>query len=188
MRTRGRELPGNFNPLLVGELFWEQSSKWQKLAEDHVESVAQVCSRFLNALRREKCPKDVYTRLWSSKIEDALKVRSENSAKEIGRIMEDIRSYPITYNHYYTDTISKRRRERGQRSLSDCIENATRHVRLVGCHSDHTSAEVDARQAMQEYSDKIDPEMENHSCEEALDSLYSIYKVSTPSALPIDPP
>jgi hypothetical protein len=29
IRTRGKELPGNFNPLLVGELFWEQSSKWQ---------------------------------------------------------------------------------------------------------------------------------------------------------------
>jgi hypothetical protein len=28
-RTRGRELPGNFNPILVGELFWEQASKWQ---------------------------------------------------------------------------------------------------------------------------------------------------------------
>ncbi len=28
VRTRGKELPGNFNPLLVGELFWEQSSKW----------------------------------------------------------------------------------------------------------------------------------------------------------------
>ena len=27
LRTRGRELPGDFNPLLVSELFWEQSSK-----------------------------------------------------------------------------------------------------------------------------------------------------------------
>ncbi len=63
MRTRGRELSGNFNSLLVGELFWEQSSKWRQLAEDHVKNVAQVCSRFLHALLREKCPKDVYTRL-----------------------------------------------------------------------------------------------------------------------------
>ena len=28
-RTRGKELPGNFNPLLVGELFWEQ--QWSML-------------------------------------------------------------------------------------------------------------------------------------------------------------
>jgi len=45
VRTRGKELPGNFNPLLVGELFWEQSSKWQKMAEHHIEDVADVCSQ-----------------------------------------------------------------------------------------------------------------------------------------------
>jgi len=33
IRTRGRELPGNFNPLLIRELFWEQSENWQELAE-----------------------------------------------------------------------------------------------------------------------------------------------------------
>ncbi len=102
--------------------------------------------------------------------------------------MEDIRSYPITYNHYYTDTISKRRREREQKSRSDCIENVTRHMRLPGWRSDPISAKVNARQAMQEYSDKIDPNMENRSCEEALDSLYSIYKVSIPLASLIDHP
>lgn len=184
VRTRGKELPGNFNPLLVGELFWEQSSKWQQMAEHHIEDVADVCNRFLDALLREKCPKDVYTRLWSSKIEDALKLRLDGSAKELEKIMEDIKSYPITYNHYYTDTIKKRRREREEKSLTNCIENATQHVALPGCHSTHTSAQVDAGKAAQEYSTKIDPDMENHSCEEALDCLYSIYKVSEPVHTP----
>lgn len=186
IRTRGKELPGNYNPLLIGELFWEQSSKWRMMAEDHVERVAHVCSRFLNALLREKCPKDVYTRLWSSRMEDALQRRSEDAFTEIGRIMEDIKSYPITYNHYYTDTIHKRRHEREQKSLSSCIENATQQVRLPGCQSDHTSAQVNATKAAQEYFEKIDPDMERHSCEEALDCLYSIYKVSTLCASPID--
>jgi len=178
VRTRGKELPGNFNPLLVGELFWEQSSKWQQMAERHVEDVADVCNRFLDTLLREKCPKDVYTRLWSSKIEDALKLRLDGSAKEMAKIMEDIKGYPITYNHYYTDTIKKRRRERGEKSLAKCIDNATQHVILPECNSNHTSAQVDAGKAAREYSDEVDPDMENHSCEEALDCLYSIYKVS----------
>jgi len=178
VRTRGKELPGNFNPLLVGELFWEQSSKWQKMAEHHIEDVADVCSRFLDALLREKCPKDVYTRLWSSKIEDALQLRFVGSVKEMERITEDIKSYPITYNHYYTDTIKKRRREREEKSLASCIDNATQHIILPEYRSNHTSAQIDSGKAAREYSGKIDPDMENHSCEEALDCLYSIYKVS----------
>lgn len=43
-RSRGRELTGNFNPLLVGELFWEQSSKWIKSASEYAE---MVCFRNL---------------------------------------------------------------------------------------------------------------------------------------------
>ncbi len=178
IRTRGKELPGNFNPLLIGELFWEQSSKWQRMAEHHVEDIADVCTRFLDALLREKCPKDLHIRLWSSKLEDALTSRFDGSAREIEKIMEDIKSYPITYNHYYTDTIKKRRREREENCLANCIDNATQHVLLPGCNSNHTSAQVDSGRAAREYSDAVDPDMENHTCEEALDCLHSIYKVS----------
>ena len=184
VRTRGKELPGNFNPLLIGELFWEQSSKWQRMAEQHVEDVADVCTRFLDALLREKCPKDVHTRLWSSKIEDALTLRYAGSGREIEKIMEDIKSYPITYNHYYTDTIKKRRREREENRLANCIDNTTQHVSLPGCNSNHTSAQVNSGKAAREYSAAVDPDMENHTCEEALDCLYSIYKVSEIVQLP----
>lgn len=39
-RSRGRELSGNFNPLLVGELFWEQSSKWIAAASEYADIVS----------------------------------------------------------------------------------------------------------------------------------------------------
>lgn len=178
MRTRGRELPGSFNPLLVGELFWEQSSKWETLAKDHVEDVMRVCSRFLDTLLQEKCPEDVYTRLWSSKIEDALKARSDNSTIEIQKIMKDVKSYPITYNHYYTDTIIQRRREREKKSFTSCFQNVSQQIEDY--KADSTSESFDAARAMKEFSDDIDPDMENHSREAALDSLYSIYKVRPP--------
>ena len=177
-RTRGRELPGDFNPLLVGELFWEQSSKWQPMAEYHVKDVADVCERFLDALLREKCPKDVYTRLWSSKVEDALKMRFDASATEMERIMEDIRSYPITYNHYYTDTIKKRRRDRKEKPLANHIGNITEHATHPAYASNYTSTPVYSGKASRGYSTEVSRDMEDHSCEEALDCLCSIYKVS----------
>ena len=79
MRTRGRELSGSFNPLLVGELFWEQSIKWHDLATDHVERIISICSQFFAALLEEMCPKDIYPRVWTSLIQDALKTRNEAS-------------------------------------------------------------------------------------------------------------
>ena len=175
-RTRGKELSGNFNPLLIGELFWEQSSKWHRLAVDHVEEVASQCSRFVRQLLQQKCAKDVHSRLWSYRIQDALKGRSEAAVAELVRIIEDIKSYPINYNHYYTDTIKKRRQARGRKSLAETIKNATTHIPPDDKFPFRTIASIDVDQVVGRYAERIDPNMENHSCEEALDCLFSIYK------------
>ena len=178
VRTWGRELVGNFNPLLVGELFWDQCSNWQGLARQYLESVEGVCSKFLNILLEDKCPKDIVSRLRHSLVQDALKARYDSALEELGRIMEDNKGYPISYNHYYTETINERRQERQKASLAQCIEDATKHEKLDGCQSTHTSASVDVNRAIEAYSKGIDPNMENVSCEEALDCVFAIYEVS----------
>ena len=179
IRTRGQELAGNFNPLLVGELFWEQSSNWSRFAADHVENVAQVSQQFLDILLRERCPKDILSRLWSFQIRDALKDRKEASMRELELIMEDVRSYPMNYNHYYTDMISARRQARNKKSLEKCIAEATSEISNKNWDEKKTSTNIDVEQAIEKYTKRPNPNMKNFSCEEALDCLFSIYKVST---------
>ena len=185
VRTRGRELVGNFNPLLVGELFWEQCSKWYGLAVEYLDKVHNVCSRFLDILLKDKCPKDIIARLHASLVQDALKAKYDNAFQELKLIIEDTRSYPINYNHYYTDEVYKRRQERNKTSLASCIEDATTHERLEDCQSTHTSASVNVDQAVAAFSQGSDPSMENFSCEEALDCLLAIYKVSQLVRIPL---
>jgi GTPase SAR1 family protein len=178
IRTRGKELVGNFNPLLIGELFWEQSSKWRSFAEAHIEEVARVCEKFLDHLLGEKCPKDVKSRVWPSQILDALKDRRHAAYRELDLIMEDARSFPINYNHYYTDTIHMRRQKRQEASLTESLKSVTEDTFLPGFNSDHTSAGIDVQKVVAEFTTGADPNMENFSCEEALDCLFAIYKVS----------
>jgi hypothetical protein len=60
MRTRGREFPGNYNYALLSELFHEQSSRWQSIAEGHVAKVNQVVTAFVEmALLRLICEDNV---------------------------------------------------------------------------------------------------------------------------------
>ncbi len=175
VRTRGRELVGNFNPLLVGELFWDQCSNWQGLARQYLDSVEGICSKFLNIILEDKCPKDIVSRLRHSLVQDALKARYDSAFEELGRIMEDNKGYPINYNHYYTETINERRQERQKASLAQCIEDATTRENqdpFAPCTS------IDVDQAVEAYSKGIDPDMENFSCEEALDCAFAIYEVS----------
>ena len=183
IRTRGKELVGNFNPLLISELFWEQCSKWERIAREYLDQVHEVCCRFLEILLKDKCPKDIIARLHASLVQDALKARYENASEELKRIIEDTRSYPINYNHYYTDTIYQRRQERYKHSLAGCIEDATTYEQVQGLaqfsHLSHIkSAKVDVSKAAAAFSEGSDPNMENVSCEEALDCLHAIYKVS----------
>ncbi|KAL2043237.1 hypothetical protein N7G274_004297 [Stereocaulon virgatum] len=176
--TRGRELVGNFNPLLVGQLFWDQCWYWEDLAKVHLANVAEVCGKFLDILLEDKCPKDVASHLRSYLIEPALDNRKKLALRELEEIVKDVMSYPINYNHYYTQTVNERRQKRQKASLAKCIQDATNHKKLPGCESHHTSASVDIDRAIEVYSKNIDPNMDNVSCEEALDCVFAIYEVS----------
>lgn len=179
MRTRGRELSGNFNPLLVGELFWEQSSKWNALAADHAERVAQVCREFLNILLNEQCPDGIRPRLMSFHILDKLKIREQAALDERGKLEEERKSYPVNYNHYYTDTIKKRRQSRLNNSFAQKFSGMTAN------YYESAGAEINFEDFVRESWERAGPDMVQYSGEEALDCLYSIYKVSnfTPSAI-----
>jgi hypothetical protein len=76
-------LPGNFNPLLIGELFWEQSENWQALTEDHLDDVSRLCSNFVIDLLREICPVDVSSRVLASIVEESLKTTLEAGEAEL---------------------------------------------------------------------------------------------------------
>lgn len=64
LRSRGTELIGNFNPHVIGELFWEQSEGWDKLATAHVEQLSSLCESFLRDLLSRTAHKDLSTRIW----------------------------------------------------------------------------------------------------------------------------
>ncbi|KAK0261937.1 hypothetical protein LTR35_017791 [Friedmanniomyces endolithicus] len=176
VRSRGKEPVGNYNPLIIGELFWELSSKWEHFAADHVDQVSEICTMFTNTLLEAACPRDVRTRLTELKIKKSLQKRRERAIEELRRVLEDKRDFPATYNHYYTDNIQKARTQRMQNDLTKSIEVATRHERMPGCNSGHTSASVDVAAAIDHFQGQVDLDMQRYSCEEALDCLLSMYK------------
>jgi len=59
----------------------------------------------------------------------------------------------------------------------------SQHTALPGCQSTHTSASVDIAQVVAGFNSHVNPDMESFSCEEALDCLFAIYKVSRSNPL-----
>jgi GTPase SAR1 family protein len=178
VRNRGRELHGNFNPLIIGELFWAQSARWKDIAEDHIEHVAQVCRQFLYDLLEDLCPKDVQNRLSASHVDEAVNLRCEAAATELEQIMADLTEHPINYNNNYIETMEKCRIDRERETLIKCVQSATVEESLSGCNLEHTSAKVDYDRLCRDFSQSQKPDMDISSCEVALDGLIAIYEVS----------
>lgn len=104
-RSRGRELPGSFNPMLISRLFKEQSEQWENLASAHVMRVAGYCMTFAKALLKYMTTQDTYDKVMMHKIEPALERRKQQARAQLADILKDKNGHPITYNHYYTTTV-----------------------------------------------------------------------------------
>lgn len=180
---RGRELAGNFNPLLIGELFWEQSQNWEVIAQRYAEEISQLCDYFVGDLQQEPCPKDICAaRIRFGHIQNVLKQRLHSSLAELKNIIAGKSLYPITYNHYYTTTIQKVRSQRAQKKPEECIAEAT----TTATYYTYTSASYqpimidrfDKRLLKRLCSERITEIMDEHSCSDALDCLNDYYKVN----------
>ena len=192
-RSRGLELPGNFNPMLISHLFWEQSEPWKDLAHNHIENVAKKCGKFVELVLKTVATEDIQRRMWELKIDGALKNALTASRSELDKILEDKNRHPITYNHYYTTTIQKERQKILNRGLDQCTDEATVavHEKTFMAGSGYSTKHYIDPEKLQEAMDKnIVLDMDRFCAQEALSSQQAFYKVCTKLGsppLPHDP-
>ena len=115
MTSRGRELPGHFNPILVAELFRIQARNWDKLLQRTSKPLTDRCTNFCRDLLRRICSPDIAKGSLADIVQRALDSQASAARRELGKLRADQPGTPTTYNHYYTMTIQKKRkRKRGQ--------------------------------------------------------------------------
>ena len=178
-RTRGREVTGTFNPLLIGELFREQSSRWEEITQVHIVQITDVCRSFLDQVLAAKASDDLKARLWTVHIEPKLNERNTAAQQEVALLIEDRNDHPINYNHYYSETIAKMRAERLRSDVQKSIEQAS-SASQGDFGEIHTTVDIDKAVAL--IKGQVDPSMDNVSCDEAMIASYALYKVSIPSS------
>lgn len=104
-RSRGCELPGTFNPAIVGELFTAQCQPWKNIAvrtkDDILTSVCCTVQSILRHITVDETADNVL-RIISSGVET---LKSSLDHKVAHLLSPHYDSHPITYNHYLTDTI-----------------------------------------------------------------------------------
>ncbi|ELQ40978.1 interferon-induced GTP-binding protein Mx2 [Pyricularia oryzae Y34] len=178
LRSRGTELFGSFNPHVVAELFWEQSQPWAELANAHVDLICDICESFLTHLLETKGAKDVTPRIWSI-IKNRLQQRRAAAHDELRKLLEDLKGFPINYNHYYTDNLHKSRQEKLKSHLKAGKPGYFEHHASMNCSRGLHYEKFDVATVVGMVSTictKANADMEDFSCEEAIECLLAIYK------------
>ncbi|KAF3098475.1 hypothetical protein TWF102_006036 [Orbilia oligospora] len=117
--SRGRELPGSFNPQVIGQLFREQSEPWRLIALLHLDAIATTCSVFVDMVLDRCTAPDLKKRLWASKVERSLKDAALSAKMELQRILDDKDRHPITYSYTYAANVQRNRNIRIQQRIKE---------------------------------------------------------------------
>jgi hypothetical protein len=107
-----------------------------------------------------------------------MKKRYKAALYKLELLQENLENYPINYNYYYIDNITKIKIKKYKISLSKFIKEITQYNPVPNCNSQsHISINIDIAAVINKLFRSTDPNIDKHSCEDALNYLFSIYKI-----------
>lgn len=175
-RTRGRELPGNYNHVLLAELFRYQSKRWKIIASQHLTAIFDQVRFFVeNVVQHITRDNNVITEMLEI-IHGYLEVSRCKAEEELERLQDDNSHQPITYNHYYTDNIQNARANATRNHIKQAMQNASIGVYNGKLHISNTAA--DAEKLLQALQHQVSVDMDDQACSEVLAGFTAYYKVS----------
>ncbi|KAI0864276.1 P-loop containing nucleoside triphosphate hydrolase protein [Xylaria cubensis] len=173
--SRGRELPGSYNPLIVAELFSKQCKPWESLVGslNHrmLASVFEAISAILRHVADEETAAGI-TRFIINPLMDTIKTNLENRLADI--LQPHLSGHPITYNHYLTENFQKKQDERRRLDMEKRLTQFFGSKFPYGAES-HTftlKALIDSLMSSSEL------DMDVYSCSAAIDMMEAYYKVA----------
>ena len=174
-QTRGRELPGMFNPMIVSDLFKEQSSPWSKIAEKHMEELIKATEAFLRHLVLHLA--DTTTAAAISEIIVFPFIKSLKSClnAKLQGIFEPLRcSHPITYNHSFQQILQDARRKRETERLSNALKAITGQWYFP---MSKEYVKIDVERLFQQMAMSSTQSIDERAASDAIDCLEAYYTV-----------
>ncbi|AEO66496.1 uncharacterized protein THITE_54974 [Thermothielavioides terrestris NRRL 8126] len=174
--SRGRELPGTYNPLIVAELFRNQCKPWKGMVEDLLDRVFASAVATTESILRHVADAATAEAVLAQVVSPALEnIKSELNAKAAEILEPHISGHPITYNHYLTENVQKaqaeRQRKRVERTMKEILEVGDLRSWRPEYHS------IDMSVLLNALSEEMEPDMDTYSCSMATDMMEAYYKV-----------
>ncbi|MCJ1464577.1 hypothetical protein MMC07_003190 [Pseudocyphellaria aurata] len=172
--SRGRELPGTYNPLIIGDLFYEQSKPWKQLVDHCCQSILAAVTFCIESIIGYTADEFTKEELLREIIDPAMVGHKERLEKRIAEIMQPHSAgHPITYNHYFTENIQKARQDHTREHQTN---------RFKAFFGNPSGDLVNSAFSMEEFLNLLPQRsiesMDEFACSEAIDSMLAYYKVA----------
>jgi GTPase SAR1 family protein len=174
-KTRGRELSGTFNPMIVKDLFQEQCVLWEDMTRSHIDSIWMAAKDFLQYAAYYVADEATSKALLKEVVIPAL----ERLRQVLDKGSEDLlkphrRGHPITYNHYFTETLQKTRTSRQQEAFRESLKS---HFDVDTLSAEPQIHSINLQELFNSLLRTTIPDMTRFASEEALDCMLAYYKV-----------
>ncbi len=175
-RSRGRELPGTYNPMIINILFQEQSQHWETEARRHIRTAWQACTKFVALMLGELTDSRISERILHFWVNGLMEERHRLAEQELQELFDDRREHAITYDHYYTENVQKKRQ---QRQLKSPVQALRKALTLP----DHEALDIKKgytifpQTFLSLLSTATESNMDRFACLEILDRMKAYYKV-----------
>lgn len=176
-RSRGRELPGTFNPMIVSELFLDHARPWREIVRASIdtllEDVRKATTWILQDMLDDRSIEALLRQIidpYLSKLDERLRTKANEFLKphQMG--------HPITYNHYFTDTVQAIRAERAQKLMTAKLRDFFGSA-YPSSPNGHSVIDFRMNSLIAALGSVKDQDMESFACSEAVDCMLAYYKV-----------
>lgn len=179
IECRGRELPGTFNPLVVGDLFSRQCKPWESITQNLAERVHEAAMTTINKMIYSICDDNTRSRLMKHLIQPALHLLRQNLKSKLDEFLKPhLAIHPITYNDFLTDTVKKIQGERHDRAFDTTTWN-TLGFSLEDEDLENITAAT-LKTLLIALKNDTRPNVEDYSVSLAADVAAAYYKVKPP--------
>jgi hypothetical protein len=178
--TRGRELPGTYNPLIVADLFSKQCKPWRNIVSSLSESVLGSAYVTVDSLLRYTMDEQTAGALLREVVVPSMEHLRKDLATKVEEILEPhLLGHPITYNHYLTENVQKAQAARHREELEKRLKCFFKKDEL---NQDATNHWFDMKALLETLTSYMEPDMDKFLCSMATDMMQAYYKVSSPSS------
>lgn len=175
-RSRGRELPGTFDPLIIGQLFREQREPWVNLINESVDKIVHAVYHVVRLALAHFADRSTLEGLLRQLIYPRLETLTAELRVKVDELLTPHDTYhPITYNHYLTENVQKAQDQRRTRGIKKSLEE------VLGAdytNSGRVKLGIDVSTLLSVLVSKTEADMNNYASSTATDFMEAYYKVS----------